>query len=178
MNIFVGGGSLDIGNTNYNEAATKIGEYITNKGHNFIFCGCETGIIGKVFEDVSKNNNSKIFVTTTKEYIECLKNPIYTKIDVLDTINQRKDLFMKLADALVFLPGGIGTVDEIMTAIETKRTHNVNLPIIIINVDNYFNPLLEMLDKMYKEELADIKCKDFYYIANSSDNAIKYLETL
>ena len=178
MNIFVGGASNDTENQNYIKIAEDVGNFIVEKKHNLVFCGCEKGLVGKTYSKVVNKDSSKIYVTTTKEYTECLKNKSYEKVYVFDTVCQRKDFFMNLSNALFFLPGGIGTVDEIMTAIETKRTNKLNIPIIIFNVDNYFRPLFEMLDKIYEEELADKNCKNLYFIANSLEEAINYLDNL
>ena len=76
---------------------------------------------------------------------------------------------------MIFIPGGIGTVDEILTAIETKRSGQHNSPIIIININHYFDNLLNMFEQIYDENFADSKNKELYNVVDSLDEAIKYL---
>ena len=83
-----------------------------------------------------------------------------------DTINERTDYLLKNSDVCIFLPGGIGTIYEIMSSIETKRAHEHNCKIIIVNLFGYFDELIKMFDKTYKENFASIKDKNTYTIIN------------
>lgn len=179
MNIFVGCSSRDTNNINYNKIANKLGNFIVNGNHNFIFGGCKYGLMGKIYSTViSKRKNSKIIVTSAKAYEQDLKDISYNEVYVLDTVNERKNAFIKLADVMIFIPGGIGTIDELLTAIETRRNHEHNKPIIILNVDNFFGNLLEMLKQIYNEGLADLQNRKLYFVSDTIEETITYLSTL
>jgi hypothetical protein len=178
MNIFVGCSSRNTNNECYNRIAEKIGDFIVSGKHNFIFGGCETGLMGKIYSIVSKEKKSDIIVIISKAYEDDLKNLSYSKVYMFDTVNERKNAFIELADVMIFIPGGIGTVDELMTAIETRRNHEHSIPIIIINVNNFFGHLLHMLDQIYDEGFADSKNRQLYLVADTIDEAIKYLSDL
>ena len=77
---------------------------------------------------------------------------------------------------MIFKPRGNRTIDEILTAIETKRSKQHNSPIIIININHYFDNLLNMLQQIYDEGFADSKNQELYFVVNSLDDAIKYLK--
>ena len=79
---------------------------------------------------------------------------------------------------MLFIPGGIGTIDELFTAIEACRSNDYNVPIIIINIDGFFNPVLDMLEKIYQLGLADTKSRELYFIANSFDEAKEFIFSL
>ena len=178
MNIFVGCSSRDTDNKSYNMVAEQIASYIINGGHNLVFGGCEHGLMGKIYSLVSKSNKSDIIVTSAKAYEGDLKNISYSKSYVSNTVNERKNTFTSISDIMIFIPGGIGTVDEIMTAIETRRNHEHNIPIIIINVDNFFGHLLDMLDKIYHEGFADPKNRQLYIVTDTASEANNYLLNL
>lgn len=178
MNIFVGCSSRDTKNEHYNRIAEEIGDFIVKGKHNFVFGGCDRGLMGKIYSVVSQSAKSEIIVTIAKAYEEDLKTITYNKAYAFETVNERKNSFIELSDIMIFIPGGIGTIDEILTAIETKRNHEHNVPIIIINVNDYYKNLLKMLDQIYNEGFADYKNCEVYFVAKSLKEAIDYLSQL
>lgn len=175
MNIFIGCASRDTVNPDYNNIAEKLGDYIVSGKHNLVFGGCEYGLMGKVYGKV-KNTESKIFINIAEAYKNDLKNLVYDEVVLTKTVNERKDSFVQMSDVLVFLPGGIGTVDEIMTAIETRRNHEHNIPIIIVNINGFFDFLLLTLENIYNEEFADVDTRKLYTVCYSDKDLTKALD--
>lgn len=178
MNIFVGCSSRNTENEIYNRIAEEIGNFIVKEGHNFVFGGCDSGLMGKIYAIVSNAPKSEIIVTIAKAYADDLKSLSYSKAYMFDTVNERKNAFINLADVMIFIPGGIGTIDELLTAIETRRKHKHNVPIILINGNGFFNQLLSMLERIYDEGFADSKNRQSYFMADTVDEAIEYLSEL
>ena len=178
MNIFVGSSSRDTQNAVYNAVAEEIGDFIVENKHNYVFGGCEYGLMGKVYSVVSGAKDSKIYVVQAKAYADDINSLDFDEAVIADTVNERKNAYTKYSDVLLFLPGGIGTIDEILTAIETRRNHEHNLPIIIVNVCNFFDPLLKMLESIYAEGFADEKNKECYFVATSIQEAKDYLQAI
>lgn len=183
MNIFVGCSSRDVGNTAYNHAADEIGSYIARNGHNLVFGGSKQGLMGRVYSKVY--GHSKVICTLAKIYEEEAKvlqaseeENNKSEVIITATINERKDAIFNLSDVLVFLPGGIGTVDEFMASLESRRSGEHSHPIIIVDVNNSFKKVLEVLEKIYAEELANPKTKELYYVAKSVEEAISAIETI
>lgn len=175
MNIFVGGSSRDTGSEYYNAIAEVIGDFMVNHQHNLVFGGCNSGLVGKVYSRLVESKKSSTFVVLPKAYEEDLKDLTCNFSILCDTIAERKNYFFDLSDVLLFLPGGIGTLDELLSAIESKRSGEHNLPIIIVNADNYFKPILNMLKRIYDEGFADTKDKNLYIVANDLSDTIKHL---
>ena len=183
MNIFVGCSSRDVGNTAYNYAADEIGSYIARKGHSLVFGGCKEGLMGRLYAKMY--GNGKVICTQTKAYesgvmeLQALEDEDKKlEIYISDTINMRKDAYIQKSDVLVFLPGGIGTLDEIMASIESKRGGEHNHPIIIVNVNGFFNHWLDALEKIYNENLANVESKNLYHICDTVEEAILTLESI
>ena len=175
MNIFVGGSSRDTDNEYYNSIAEVIGDFIVNHQHNLIFGGCNSGLTGKVYSRLIGCDNSKIITVIPKAYEEDLKEIKCDLALLCDSIAERKNYFVDSSDVLLFLPGGIGTMDELFSAIESKRSHEHNLPIIIVNANNYFKPFFNILNNIFEEGFADSKDQDLYFVANSLSETINYL---
>ncbi|MBR4260750.1 MAG: TIGR00730 family Rossman fold protein [Clostridia bacterium] len=177
MNIFVGCASRNTNNSDYNNVAEKLGDYIVSHKHNLVFGGCEYGLMGKLYETV-KQTESEMFITIAEAYKSDLDNLIYTEAFLTQTVNERKDSFIRISDVLVFLPGGIGTIDELMTAIETRRNHEHDVPIIIANINGFFDYQLSMLEKIYAEEFADEKNRNMYVVCSSFEELTTELESV
>ena len=79
------------------------------------------------------------------------------------------------SDALIFLPGGIGTIYELFTAIESKRNKEFDKPIIIYNSNNYFDKLLLFLDYLYNQNFTDISVSGNYHISDSAEDTLNYI---
>lgn len=176
MKIFVGCSSRDIGNISYNRVADCIGEFIASNGHDLVFGGCGEGLMGRVFSKVK--GHGKVYATQAKVYKDELIGLDADTIRVTETINQRKDCYTELADVLVYIPGGIGTIDELISGIETRRSKEHHNPIVIVNEDNFFGSLLEQLEKIYNENLASSTVKELYYVADTVEDAIDYLSKI
>ncbi len=178
MNIFVGCSSRDTENEKYNDAAIAIGRFISEGEHNYIFGGCKYGLMGKIYHEVLKNKKSKIIVSISNAYAEQLKEITYDELYSFDKMSERKEAMLEMSDIIIFLPGGIGTIDELMTAIETKRNHEKNKPIIIANIDGYFDKFMEMIEKTFVEKFADRESENLYIVVNSVEEMIERLENL
>lgn len=109
----------------------------------------------------------KIFESDAKD-IECHKI-------ITDNISNRTVKLIENADALIFLPGGIGTIYELFTSIELIRSGEYTKPIIIYNCNGYFDKLLDFLNIMYQEKFANISIKEYYHISENSTDTINYL---
>lgn len=176
MNIFVGCSSRLGNNKSYIEAAQKLGKFIADNKYNLVFGGSKSGLMGQVYEPISKSS-SKIIVTSVEFYKDDLKDIKYQDGTISPNINERKNSILKFSDILIFLPGGLGSIDEIMSSIETKRGGEHNKPIIIININNYYNNLIKVFDKLFKEDFAKPECKSLFTIVNTIEEAEKLIKT-
>jgi len=175
MKIFVGCSSRDTKNKEYITCAEQIGRFINDENHILIFGGCKTGLMGIIYSQIT-SPCKQVKIVMAKAYEHQLKNLSYcSPIYFSNTVNERKSKFTTLADVLVFIPGGIGTLDEFFSTLESKRAHEHNLPILIVNINGYFTPLLHMFDNIYSENFADISNSSLYTVFDSTESTIEYL---
>jgi uncharacterized protein (TIGR00730 family) len=80
-----------------------------------------------------------------------------TDLELVDTMHERKSKFLEGIDGIVALPGGCGTLDELIEVITFKRLGLFFKPIIILNVDGFYDPFKEMLEKCVDEKFMDDK---------------------
>lgn len=103
---------------------------------------------------------------------------IEDEIDIVTkTINARTDASIEHSDILLFFPGGIGTIYELLSCIETKRAGEHKKPIIIANFYGIFDDLLQQLEKCYQQKFAELENKDTYVVGQNAQQVIQYLKT-
>ncbi|KAL3935647.1 MAG: hypothetical protein SGBAC_008880 [Bacillariaceae sp.] len=93
-----------------------------------------------------------------------------------DDLQERKKLLVENADALVVLPGGPGTWDELWEMACARHLGLVDLPIVCINVDNYYEPFQKMLDRAHKDELIKLPPAQIVHFAASVQEAVEWCE--
>ena len=174
MKIFVGCSSRDDIDSIYKEQAIILAEQLIKHNHDLI-CGGTDGVM-KIFHDTFIKNKRTVTLVNVHNYFESKTTSPY--IYQYDTVSERKQSISKLADVLLFLPGGFGTMDELFTVIESKRAKEHNKPIIILNINNYYVHLINQINTMYQEKFASINDKDYYFIANNIEDAIQYIKKL
>ena len=79
---------------------------------------------------------------------------------------------IKNTDAVVALPGGSGTLDELLEAISWKRLGMYTKPIIIVNVKGFYDPLLELLDKIIQHKFMDERHKNIWTVVDTPDEVL------
>ena len=80
-------------------------------------------------------------------------------------------------DAFVTLPGGLGTFEEIFEIICGKQLGYHNKPIVLLNINRYYDPLLTMIDHGVKQNFIKEKAKSLYHVSTTVTDALKYLES-
>ncbi len=99
-----------------------------------------------------------------------------TELKVVESMHKREHILLTEAECIFVLPGGIGTIEEFMQAISWKYLKIIDIPIILININNYFQPLISMLEKSISERFMVETSRDLYYIADSVEEAVKLLD--
>ncbi len=145
------------------------------KNNDIVFGACNTELMGMSY-NVTKIYNNKVTGICPEVYKDDLLDLDCDKEELTKSISDRTDKVIEYSDALIFLPGGIGTIYELFTAIESKRNHEFDKPIIIYNSCGYYNKLISFLDTMYEQKFTSCKVKKYYHIANSYKDTLQYLK--
>lgn len=146
---------------------------------NLVFRAAKSGIMGNALyaARICDKNVMGICPEAYQSDIPNIKE-YYHKVNCIltKTVGERTEALFQHSDALLFLPGGIGTIYELFTAIEYKRNGELNKPIVIYNSNNYFDGLLAFLDKMYNESFTNRSVSDCYHISYSAKDTVEYLQ--
>jgi len=158
----------------YIENTKQLGRLIAKNNFNLVWGGGNRGLM-KVIASSVQDSGGKIFGVT----IEFLKDHRRMNADemiITKDFPERKKLFLKKSDALILLPGGVGSLDEITEVIELKK-HDIHLkPIVVLNTDKFYEGLKIQLQRMEKDGFLTKSLDKFLYFADTPVEAINYIK--
>jgi len=136
----------------YFQAAESLGELFAREGIRVVFGGGSTGLMGALADSVIKAGGTIVGVIPQFMCDENWHHENLTELIVVDTMHERKEMMARMADAVVALPGGCGTLEELLEAITWKQLGLISSPIVILNTAGYYSPLISMLDTAVNEK--------------------------
>ncbi len=98
-----------------------------------------------------------------------------TELIEVESMHERKQKMADLSDGVIALPGGCGTLEELLEIITWKQLGLYLNPIVILNVNGFFDPLLEMLEKAIEENFMRREHGDIWKVARTPEEAVKLL---
>lgn len=135
----------------YAEAAENFGRYLAGQSMTLIYGGSNIGLM-KVLTDTVLANGGSVYGVFPSTFPESLRHPGLSGYTVVGTLAERKAEMLRLADAVVALPGGFGTWDELFDALALRKAKlGHRHPVGILNVNGYFDPLLEWMERSIRE---------------------------
>jgi uncharacterized protein (TIGR00730 family) len=144
-------GSSDSVHADYKTAAHQLGVTLARKGVRLVYGGGKTGLMGEVANGAVSAGGEVIGVIIPSMNTAALAHIGLTRMDVAPTMHARKARMHELADGYIALPGGFGTWDELFEAITWAQTGAHEKPVGLLNVKNYYAPLLAAMDHAVAE---------------------------
>ncbi len=135
----------------YYDAARRLGEVLADAGKSIIYGAGGSGLMGSV-ADGALSRNGKVY-GVVPEFLEDLEltHRGLTGLRVVKEMRIRKQLMLEDSDAVVTLPGGSGTYEELFEALTLKRLGQWVGPIILVNTDGFYDGLLRFLNHSIDE---------------------------
>lgn len=99
-----------------------------------------------------------------------------TELHVVQTMHERKIKMAEISDAFIAMPGGFGTLDEMFEVLTWNQLGVIEKPMGILNVDGFFNPLIEMIDRMTKKRFLRVEHHDALLVDNDPEQLIQNLK--
>lgn len=138
----------------YIQEAHRLGEILARKEIKLIYGAGTTGLMGAV-SDGAFSENGYVIGATIRELYDIEKPAEIArkadKFEVWDQMAQRKVSMVDQADAIVILPGGFGTMDEFFEVLTLRQLGIIKSPIIVVNIDGFYNTLQQFLFEMVGE---------------------------
>ena len=131
----------------YHEAAYDLGELLARNDIEIVYGGGAAGPMGSLAEGALASGGDVIGVIPKFMLDLEWGHTGLTELIVVPTMHERKDLMLKGADAAVALPGGSGTLEELIEAITKKRLGFFLNSIVIVNINDFFEPFIRQIDR-------------------------------
>ena len=133
------------------QAARELAQAAVGRGWGVVFGGGQVGLMGTVADQVLALGGELIGVIPRSLATRELAHPRATTMHVVENMHQRKALMAQLADAFVALPGGYGTLEELMEVITWAQLGIHRKPIGVLNTLGYYDPWQEMIHQAVKQ---------------------------
>ena len=136
----------------YFEATERLAKILVNSKVHVVYGGGGHGLMGKLADTVlAQGGHIKGIMPQFMNEVEWAHKSV-TDFEFTKTMHERKAKFLENIDALIALPGGTGTLEELLEAITLKRLGQFTKPIIILNTNGYYDPLIKMLERCVEEK--------------------------
>ncbi|HNZ25883.1 MAG TPA: TIGR00730 family Rossman fold protein [Spirochaetota bacterium] len=175
MNICVFCSSSDELDSAYYEKAAVFGDYLGRNNINLVFGAGGSGLMGVVSETMRRYPVRVVGIIPEKLNKEHIVSKNMTDLFVTSTMSERKNMMIEKSDGFVALPGGFGTLEEILEVITLKQLNYFDKPIAFWNFNNFFDPLFAMFDKLFAENFAKDENGALYFISDNVDEVINYI---
>ena len=160
----------------YTAAAEQLGHELVARGFGLVYGGGKTGLMGAVARAVKARGGRVVGVIP--EFMKA-RELAYDEADELVTVvtmRERKLLMEARADAFVALPGGFGTLEEIMEILTLRQLDVVRKPCVFFNQDGFYDDLLRLFEKMLAEKFFKPSNMDLFRVASSVPDIFTQIE--
>ena len=135
----------------YAAAAAELGRLLAARGLEIVYGGARVGLMGALADAALAGRGTVIGVIPNRLVQHEIAHPGCTKLHVVETMHERKALMAELSDAVIALPGGSGTLDELFELFTWKQLGLHRKPIGLLDVAGYWQPLLGFLEHAVNE---------------------------
>lgn len=156
----------------YMQAAYRLGELLAQAGIRLIYGDGGIGLMAAA-ADGALNAGGEVLGIIPQFMVDAgWNNPRSTHTIVTQTMHERKATIVQETNAMVALPGGIGTFEELLECLTWKQLGLHSCPVVILNTDGYYDRLLECLDYMIAEQMMRPIHKDMYTVVNEPEEVL------
>ena len=177
-NISVYCASSDRIDSLYADAAKQLGSLLGQRKLHIINGAGNIGLMRVVSDAVLSAGGTVTGVIPQFMVDKGLCHANLTSVIRTQTMHERKKTMAGLSDAVIALPGGYGTMEELLEIITWRQLKLYNNPIIILNTNNFYNPLLEMFHLAIAENFIREEHAQLWRVAQTPDEAIRLIDEL
>ena len=159
----------------YFAVAEELGHLLASKGINLINGAGSIGLMAATSNAALASGGTVTGVIPRFMIEQGWHHTGLTRLVETETMHERKHLMAEMSDGIIALPGGCGTLEELLEIITWKQLGLYLKPIVVLNIDGYFNPLLEMLQKAIDENFMRPEHGNIWVVANTPEEAVQLL---
>ena len=159
----------------YYKVANELGIEIAKSHYNLVYGASNLGLMGEVSKTAKQLGSKVIGVMPELLYNKGIQPGDCTEFILTKGMRERKAKMDELSQALIALPGGFGTLEELSEMIVQKQLGYNNKPIVLINEFGFYNSLVNFFNDLIKEHFTPDNSNNMYYVAKNSQDAVEYI---
>ncbi len=168
--------SSDAVHQDHFEVAKELGLELCQRKITLIYGGATVGLMGTIARTVKENGGRVIGVIPESLRVKELAYQDADELIVTKDLRERKAIMDERAEGFLALPGGFGTLEETIEVLTLKQLQLHSKPIIFLNTQGFYDPLINLFEHIYQEKFAKPASRDLYYIAPDVTSIFTYLD--
>jgi len=174
--ICVFAGSAQGTKASYSKSAIDLGQEIAKRNYTMVYGGGSKGLMGVVADAVLEGGSSVTGVITEKLHDVEVGHKNLTSLEIVSSMHERKSRMAELSDAIISLPGGVGTWEEFFEALAWNQLGIYSKPIVLYNVDDYYSKLFEFTQFSVQEGFLPETTHEELFISKSLEEIFEFIE--
>ena len=175
LSVCVFCGSRAGANPAYAADATRLGTGIAARGWRLVYGAGDVGLMGAVAR-AAQGGGGDTFGVIPKHLVEWEVGKVdLTRYVVTETMHERKKVMFMNCNAVVVLPGGAGSLDEMFEVLTWRQLGLHEKPVVLVNTHGYWDPLIALINHVVDQGFADASILDYFTVAADADAALTSL---
>lgn len=169
--VFLSAADLD---ERYTEPARAFAELVGKGGHTLVWGGSDKGLMKVVADEVQASGGRLVGIS-----VEFLRQQARVGADemvITADLSERKAVLLERSDALMVMPGGLGTLDEATEILELRKHRRHDKPVVLLNTAGFYDGLVIQLRRMEQDGFLPVPLDELVFVAEEPDAAMEYLE--
>ena len=159
----------------YKYGIIELGHQLAESGYKVVCGGASVGLMGALAKSVAEKGGNIVgvlprFLTTIEP-----PSPYLTKTILVETMAQRKDVMLEMADDVLIMPGGFGSLDEAFEAITMKQLEERTGRNIFVSIDGFWKPLQDLVLHLEREGFVILKGRDTLHFTQTVNETVKLI---
>lgn len=163
--------------TAFTRAATDLGTAIAKADWRLVYGAGDVGLMGEVARAAQQSGGETFGVIPVHLFDREVGKRDLSSFIVTENMHERKKVMFMNSDAIVVLPGGAGSLDEFFEVLTWRQLGLHDKPVLILNIDGFWDPLIALLDHVIEQGFADPSLRDLYSVVPDCATAMARLQT-
>lgn len=161
----------------YVDAAKGLGSELARRGHTLVNGAGRMGLMAAVADSTLAEGGKAVGVIPQFMIDQQWQHTGMTELVVTPGMHERKQCMAERSDACIALPGGVGTLEELLEIITWKQLGIYLKPVVVLNANGYFDPLLAQLGRAVEQQMMRPEHQAIWQVAATPEEAVKLCET-
>ena len=177
MNICLYGASSTEIDEGYIVVTEKLGELLAQQGHSLVYGAGGAGLMGAAARGMKRQGGYVVGVVPSFLKVDGVLYDWCDEMIYTDTMRRRKQIMEERADVFIVTPGGIGTYEEFFEIYTLKQLGQLHKPIVIFNINGYYDDMLAMLRRTVDERFMRAASLELISVATTPEEVLAQLES-